>query len=276
LGHHGGEYRHSIQFIHDYEVLLNQESMNMALINIIVKYYIIYTRSGQSEQKVNTDPFTDRSIKMKVAIIGATGFVGRRVLDEALARGLQVTAIARQQKDLPENANLSIALGDVADTEWLAKQLAGQDAVISAYNPGWAEDNLYEKTSRGAQQILDAVKKAGVKRLLVVGGAGSLEVAPGVELVDTPEFPENIRPGAQAVRDLRNKLRNETSLDWTYLSPAALLEPGKRTGQFRLGTTKLLMNGQAPAGISVEDLSVAIIDEIEKPQFIKAQFTAAY
>jgi len=121
---------------------------------------------------------------MKVAIIGATGFVGRRVLDEALARGLQVTAIARQQKDLPENANLSIALGDVADTEWLAKQLAGQDAVISAYNPGWAEDNLYEKTSRGAQQILDAVKKAGVKRLLVVGGAGSLEVAPGVELVD--------------------------------------------------------------------------------------------
>jgi len=250
--------------------------MNMALINIIVKYYIIYTRSGQSEQKVNTDPFTDRSIKMKVAIIGATGFVGRRVLDEALARGLQVTAIARQQKDLPENANLRIALGDVADTEWLAKQLAGQDAVISAYNPGWAEDNLYEKTSRGAQQILDAVKKAGVKRLLVVGGAGSLEVAPGVELVDTPEFPENIRPGAQAVRDLRNKLRNETSLDWTYLSPAALLEPGKRTGQFRLGTTKLLMNGQAPAGISVEDLSVAIIDEIEKPQFIKAQFTAAY
>lgn len=213
---------------------------------------------------------------MKVAIIGATGFVGRRVLDEALARGLQVTAIARQQKDLPESANLSIALGDVADTEWLAKQLAGQDAVISAYNPGWAEDNLYEKTSRGAQQILDAVKKAGVKRLLVVGGAGSLEVAPGVELVDTPEFPENIRPGAQAVRDLRNKLRNETSLDWTYLSPAALLEPGKRTGQFRLGTTKLLMNGQAPAGISVEDLSVAIIDEIEKPQFIKAQFTAAY
>ena len=213
---------------------------------------------------------------MKVAIIGATGFVGRRVLDEALARGLQVTAIARQQKDLPENANLRIALGDVADTEWLAKQLAGQDAVISAYNPGWAEDNLYEKTSRGAQQILDAVKKAGVKRLLVVGGAGSLEVAPGVELVDTPEFPENIRPGAQVVRDLRNKLRNETSLDWTYLSPAALLEPGKRTGQFRLGTTKLLMNGQAPAGISVEDLSVAIIDEIEKPQFIKAQFTAAY
>ncbi|EPZ0267621.1 MULTISPECIES: NAD(P)-dependent oxidoreductase [Serratia] len=213
---------------------------------------------------------------MKVAIIGATGFVGRRVVDEALARGIQVTAIARQKKELPEHANLTIALGDVADTAWLAGQLRGQDAVISAYNPGWGEDNLYEKTARGAQQILTAVEQAGVKRLLVVGGAGSLEVAPGVELVDTPQFPENIRPGAQAVRDLRNKLRNESVLDWTYLSPAALLEPGKRTGQFRLGTTQLLMNGEAPASISVEDLTVAIVDEIEKPQFIRAQFTAAY
>ncbi|CAI2022298.1 Putative NADH-flavin reductase [Serratia fonticola] len=213
---------------------------------------------------------------MKVAIIGATGFVGRRVVDEALARGLQVTAIARQKKDLPDNANLTIALGDVADGPWLAQQLAGHDVVISAYNPGWAEADLYEKTAKGAQQILAAVKQSAVKRLLYVGGAGSLEVAPGVELVDTPQFPENIRPGAQAVRDLRNVLKKETQLDWTYLSPAALLEPGKRTGQFRLGTTQLLMKGDAPANISVEDLAVAIIDEVEKPQFIKAQFTAAY
>ncbi|AKG71262.1 MULTISPECIES: NAD(P)-dependent oxidoreductase [Serratia] len=213
---------------------------------------------------------------MKVAIIGATGFVGRRVVDEALARGLQVTAIARQKKDLPDNANLTIALGDVADGPWLAQQLAGHDVVISAYNPGWAEADLYEKTAKGAQQILAAVKQSAVKRLLYVGGAGSLEVAPGVELVDTPQFPENIRPGAQAVRDLRNALKKETQLDWTYLSPAALLEPGKRTGQFRLGTTQLLMKGDAPANISVEDLAVAIIDEVEKPQFIKAQFTAAY
>ncbi|MFN3068421.1 NAD(P)-dependent oxidoreductase [Serratia sp. J2] len=213
---------------------------------------------------------------MKVAIIGATGFVGRRVVDEALARGLQVTAIARQKKDLPDNANLTVALGDVADGPWLAQQLAGHDVVISAYNPGWAEADLYEKTAKGAQQILAAVKQSAVKCLLYVGGAGSLEVAPGVELVDTPQFPENIRPGAQAVRDLRNALKKETQLDWTYLSPAALLEPGKRTGQFRLGTTQLLMKGEAPANISVEDLAVAIIDEVEKPQFIKAQFTAAY
>jgi putative NADH-flavin reductase len=213
---------------------------------------------------------------MKVVIIGATGFVGRRVVDEALARGLQVTAIARQKKDLPDNANLTVALGDVADGPWLVQQLTGHDVVISAYNPGWAEADLYEKTAKGAQQILAAVKQSGVKRLLYVGGAGSLEVAPGIELVDTPQFPENIRPGAQAVRDLRDALKKETQLDWTYLSPAALLEPGKRTGQFRLGTTQLLMKGDTPANISVEDLAVAIIDEVEKPQFIKAQFTAAY
>lgn len=213
---------------------------------------------------------------MKVVVIGATGFVGRRVVDEALSRGLQVTAIARQNKDLPEHANLTVALGDVADGRWLVQQLTGHDVVISTYNPGWAEEDLYQKTAKGAQQILAAVKQSAVKRLLYVGGAGSLEVAPGVELVDTPQFPENIRPGAKAVRDLRNALKTETQLDWTYLSPAALLEPGKRTGQFRLGTTQLLMNGAAPANISVEDLAVAIIDEVEKPQFIKAQFTAAY
>ncbi|ANI29366.1 3-beta hydroxysteroid dehydrogenase [Yersinia entomophaga] len=213
---------------------------------------------------------------MKLAIIGATGFVGRKVIDEALARGHQVTAIARQPKDLPKTDNLTIALGDIADTDWLAQQLSGQDAVISAYNPGWTEENQFEKFTAGSQKILDAQQKAGVKRLLVVGGAGSLEVAPGVELVDTPDFPDAYKQGALGARALRNKLRAENTLDWTYLSPAALLEPGKRTGQFRLGTTSLLMNGTAPASISVEDLAVAILDEIENPQFIKAQFTAAY
>ena len=199
---------------------------------------------------------------MKVAIIGATGFVGRRVVDEALARGIQVTAIARQkrvagarQSDRRTGRRCRYRLAGGA----IARSGCGDQRL----QPGWGEDNLYEKTARGAQQILTAVEQAGVKRLLVVGGAGSLEVAPGVELVDTPQFPENIRPGAQAVRDLRNKLRNESVLDWTYLSPAALLEPGKRTGQFRLGTTQLLMNGEAPASISVEDLAVAIVDEIE-------------
>ena len=213
---------------------------------------------------------------MKLAIIGATGFVGRVVVDEALARGHEVTAIARSQKDLPDVDRLHIALGDVANVDWLAQTLKGVDAVISAFNPGWTDPELYANFVKGSDAILAAVEKSGVKRFLVVGGAGSLEVAPGVELIDTPQFPAEIRPGAQGARELRNKLRAGSKLDWTVLCPAAMLEPGKRTGQFRLGTTSLLMNGDAPANISVQDLAVAILNEIEQPQFIKQQFTAAY
>lgn len=213
---------------------------------------------------------------MKLAIIGATGFVGRVVVDEALARGHEVTAIARSQKDLPDVDRLHIALGDVTNVDWLAQTLKGVDAVISAFNPGWTDPELYANFVKGSDAILAAVEKSGVKRFLVVGGAGSLEVAPGVELIDTPQFPAEIRPGAQGARELRNKLRAGSKLDWTVLCPAAMLEPGKRTGQFRLGTTSLLMNGEAPANISVQDLAVAILNEIEQPQFIKQQFTAAY
>lgn len=213
---------------------------------------------------------------MKLAIIGATGFVGRVVVDEALARGHEVTAIARSQKDLPDVDRLHIALGDVTNVDWLAQTLKGVDAVISAFNPGWTDPELYANFVKGSDAILAAVEKSGVKRFLVVGGAGSLEVAPGVELIDTPQFPAEIRPGAQGARELRNKLRAGSKLDWTVLCPAAMLESGKRTGQFRLGTTSLLMNGDAPANISVQDLAVAILNEIEQPQFIKQQFTAAY
>lgn len=213
---------------------------------------------------------------MKLAIIGATGFVGRVVVDEALARGHEVTAIARSQKDLPDVDRLHIALGDVTNVDWLTQTLKGVDAVISAFNPGWTDPDLYANFVKGSDAILTAVEKSGVKRFLVVGGAGSLEVAPGVELIDTPQFPAEIRPGAQGARELRNKLRAGSELDWTVLCPAAMLEPGKRTGHFRLSTTSLLMNGDAPANISVQDLAVAILNEIEQPQFIKQQFTAAY
>ncbi|TBL71865.1 NAD(P)-dependent oxidoreductase [Obesumbacterium proteus] len=213
---------------------------------------------------------------MKLAIIGATGFVGRVAVNEALARGHEVTAIARHTKDLPANSHLHIALGDVTDVDWLAQTLKGADAVISAFNPGWTDPDLYANFVKGSNAILKAVEKSGVKRFLVVGGAGSLEVAPGVELIDTPQFPAEIRPGAQGARELRDALRAGSPLDWTVLSPAAMLAPGQRTGNFRLGTTSLLMNGDAPANISVEDLAVAILNEIEQPQFIKQQFTAAY
>ncbi|WP_437611949.1 NAD(P)-dependent oxidoreductase [Erwinia sp. V71] len=214
---------------------------------------------------------------MKITVIGATGFVGPEVVKEALARGHQVTAVSRSGKNLPEHASLRVATGDIHDSTWLSSVLQGQDAVISAYNPGWAESDLYEKFTRGSEQILAAVRAANVKRLLVVGGAGSLQVAPGVELVDTDAFPANIKPGALGARDLRNKLQSSgADLDWTYLSPAALLQPGESTGQFRVGSTELLMSGDQPAAISVADLAVAIIDEIEAPQHVQKQFTVAY
>ncbi|CAH0134463.1 hypothetical protein SRABI13_00124 [Erwinia aphidicola] len=214
---------------------------------------------------------------MKITIIGASGFVGPDIVKEALARGHQVVAVSRSGKNLPVDSHLTQALGDIYDSEWLSGVLNGQDAVISAYNPGWAESDLFEKFTRGSNQILTAVKSSGVQRLLVVGGAGSLEVAPGVELVDTEAFPANIKPGALGARALRNQLQaEEGQLEWTYLSPAAFLEPGPRTAQFRVGNTSLLMNGDKPASISVADLSVAILDEIEKPQHIRQQFTVAY
>ncbi|WP_455810909.1 NAD(P)-dependent oxidoreductase [Pseudomonas graminis] len=214
---------------------------------------------------------------MKITIIGATGFVGPDVVKEALARGHQVTAVSRSGKNLPSDPSLTVATGDIHDSTWLSGVLKGQDAVISAYNPGWAESDLFEKFTKGSQKILEAVDISGVKRLLVIGGAGSLEVAPGVELVDTEAFPANIKPGALGARALRNQLQAEKqALDWTYLSPPAFLEPGSRTAQFRLGSTSLLMNGDKPASVSVADLAVAILDEIENPQHIRQQFTVAY
>ncbi|WP_338494900.1 NAD(P)H-binding protein [Erwinia aphidicola] len=214
---------------------------------------------------------------MKITIIGASGFVGPDIVKEALARGHRVVAVSRSGKNLPVDSHLIQALGDIHDSEWLSCVINGQDAVISAYNPGWAESDLFEKFTRGSNQILTAVKSSGVQRLLVVGGAGSLEVAPGVELVDTEAFPANIKPGALGARALRNQLQaEEGQLEWTYLSPAAFLEPGPRTAQFRVGNTSLLMNGDKPASISVADLAVAILDEIEKPQHIRQQFTVAY
>lgn len=214
---------------------------------------------------------------MKITVIGATGFVGPEVVKEALARGHQVTAVSRSGKNLPQHASLTLATGDIHQPDWLAGVVKGQDAVISAYNPGWAESELFEKFTRGSEQILAAVRAAQVKRLLVIGGAGSLQVAPGVELVDTAAFPADIKPGALGARALRNTLQTSGSdLDWTYLSPPALLQPGERTGQFRMGTTQLLMNGDLPAAISVADLAVAIMDEVETPRHLQQQFTVGY
>jgi putative NADH-flavin reductase len=213
---------------------------------------------------------------MKIALIGATGFVGSAVLTELLSRGHAVTALARHPGKLAAQAGLQVAQADVSDAAQVAAAVAGHDAVVSAYNPGWGEPDIQRLFGLGYEAILAGTKQAGVQRVLAVGGAGSLEVAPGLQLVDTPEFPAEWKAGALAARDLLTHLRTETALDWTFISPPIALAPGERTGQYRVGGDQLLPGeGSAPAGISVADLAVAIVDEVETPRHTRRRFTVA-
>lgn len=213
---------------------------------------------------------------MKIALIGATGFVGSAVLNELLSRGHAVTALARHPEKFAARDGLAVVRADALDAAQVAAAVRGHDAIVSAYNPGWSEPRIYELFGQGYDAILAGARQAGVKRLLAVGGAGSLEVAPGVQLVDTPEFPAEWKQGALAARDLLTRLRGDTALDWSFLSPPILLAPGERTGRYRVGGDQPLPGqGGQPSGISVADLAVAIADEIEKPQHRRRRFTVA-
>jgi putative NADH-flavin reductase len=216
---------------------------------------------------------------MKIALIGGTGFVGSAVLAELSQRGHQVTALARDTTKYRTLPGVTPVRADATDAAEVARAVAGADAVISAYNPGWQSPELYERFMAGTRATIAGVKQSGVKRLLVVGGAGSLFVAPGVQLMDTPEFaslvPPEIIPGVKGARDALALIREESTLEWTFLSPPAKLAPGERTGRFRIGGDDLLMNGAEPAGISVADLAVAIVDEIERPAHVRQRFTVA-
>lgn len=213
---------------------------------------------------------------MKIALIGATGFVGSAILKEALDRGHEVTAIVRHTDKLTPHAKLQPKKRDVYNEDEVAGSVAGHEAVISAFNPGWSNPDIYNQQVKGARSIINGVKKAGVKRLLFVGGAGSLEVKPGIQSVDLPEFPSEYKQGALATREALNLLRKEPSLEWSFLSPSADLFTGQRTGQFRLGTDQLLANAQGESRISVEDYAKAMIDEVEKPTHIRRRFTVGY
>ena len=213
-----------------------------------------------------------------VALIGASGFVGTAILNELLMRGHQVTAIVRNPEKInAENPHLQAVKADVADTETLVKICQGKDALISAYNPGWTNPNIYEETLYNYPLILQAAKQAQVGRLLCVGGAGTLFCAPGLRVVDSGVIPDAIMGGVRSLGEFYlNTLMNEKDIDWVFFSPAGTLEPGERTGQFRLGKDDLIVDENGNSHISVEDYAVAMIDELENPAHHYERFTIGY
>ncbi|WP_118951330.1 NAD(P)-dependent oxidoreductase [Taibaiella helva] len=217
---------------------------------------------------------------MNIAIIGASGFVGSALVKEALQRGHTVTAIARDiSKIKEENSNLHKKAVDVADNAALLQALKGSDLVISAYNAGWTNPNLYHDFLEGSKAIQTAVKASAVKRFIAIGGAGSLYIAPGTQLVDSPDFPEAFKAGATAARDYLNYLKEEQDIDWTFFSPAIEMHHGintGRTGQYRTGLEHPVFDSNNRSVLSVEDLAVAVLDEAEQGRHIRQRFTAAY
>jgi putative NADH-flavin reductase len=203
---------------------------------------------------------------MKIAVIGASGNAGSRISSELARRGHSVTAIARHPEKIAAQANVMPTKGDVMDQAGLARLLAGHDAAISSVH----------FLASDPAKLIGAAKESKVGRYLVVGGAGSLEVAPGVRLVTTPGFPVAYKAEAEKGAAFLDLLRAETELNWTFLSPSALFVAGERTGKFRLGTDQLLTAADGKSSISFEDFAVALADEIERPAHIRQRFTVGY
>jgi putative NADH-flavin reductase len=210
---------------------------------------------------------------MKIAILGATGTIGSRIANEALSRGHRVTAVVRDAGKVVDR-RLDPVIADATRPDLLARALEGHDAVVSAVGP--AHGAPPSMLSEVAKALIEALPRAGVKRVIIVGGAGSLEVKPGLQLVDAPDFPAAWKGVANAHRDALQIWRESDSLDWTYFSPAAFIEPGKRTGRYRVGGDQLLTDAKGQSRISAEDFAVAVVDELEKPQKIRKRITAAY
>lgn len=211
---------------------------------------------------------------MKIALFGASGTIGKCIAKEALNRGHEVTAISRHPEKFQfTHLHLHSVACNSLDPESVAKVVAGHDVVVNAIGPASSDSSSILVAA--AKSLIEGVSRAGVSRLIVSGGAGSLEVAPGVQLVDTPDFPVGWKDVSLAHREALEIYR-ASSLDWTYLSPAAIIEPGDRTGSYRTGTDQLLTDEKGNSHISLEDFAIAIVDEIESPRFIRRRFTAAY
>ena len=247
---------------------------------------------------------------MKIALMGATGFLGSKMLQEALDRGHTVTAVSRDPTKLPQHPNLRPAKAEVTDVPALTQHFQGQDAIIHSYAPSpdptvraflfgalqrgdqslntpasyVPEDMAAHKAhvqsridaqTQGTRCIIAASKAAGVKRILAVGGAGTLLVN-GVRTMDSPSFPVAYEGGAKSTAVVKDLLKHEHDLEWTVLSPPMVIAPGERTGKFRLGLDDLLVAADGSSKISLEDFAMAMIDELERPTHTGHRFTIAY
>lgn len=209
---------------------------------------------------------------MHIALYGATGNSGSRILNELLTRGHQVTAIIRSPEKLAARPGLTVVQGDAASVDGIAGKIKGADAVVSAYAPPADDtDQILPVTAR----LIDAVRQTGVPRLLIVGGAGNLEVAPGVTVLASGHVPAEWVPIATSHAKLLEQVK-KSEINWTYFSPAAFFVPGERTGKFRLGTNQLIANEQGDSRISLEDYAIALVDELESPKHERERFTIGY
>lgn len=213
---------------------------------------------------------------MKLIIFGASGLLGTRLVTEALQRRHEVTAVARDASRLDDrNGQVRTAAADATNPQSVAAVAGGHDVAISAVTQHEAPQMLVQ----AAHGLLEGLALAGVARLISVGGAGSLEVAPGQRLVDTPDFHEAWKPEALAAADALDVFRQagaDTPVEWSFISPGAVLAPGERTGQYRFGGDQLLVAEDGRSRISMEDFAIAILDEVEDPKHRRQRFTAAY
>lgn len=211
---------------------------------------------------------------LKIALFGATGMIGSRIAAEAARRGHQVTALVCNPQRVPaDTANVRASQADLLDAAGVAAAVRGHDVVASAYAP--VHDNT-ATLDAATRALVAGVREAGLKRLVVVGGAGSLEIAPGKQLVDSEGFPAAYKAVALAHRDAFNYYRTVSDLDWTFFAPAAMIAPGERTGQFRTGAGTLIADPAGTSRISAEDYAVAFVDELEQGRFVRQIATVAY
>lgn len=214
----------------------------------------------------------------KIVLIGASGFVGSAILKEALNRDFEVTAVVRHPEKIKiDNENLKVKKADVSSLDEVTEVCKGTDIVISAFNPGWNNPNIYDDTINVYLTIIDGVKKADVRRFLMVGGTGSLFISPGLRLMDSGDVPESLLQGVKALGDFYlNFLMKEKEVDWVFFAPAADMRPGVRSGRYRLGKDEMIVDAVGNSHISVEDYAAAMIDEAEHPAHHQEIFTIGY